>query len=76
MKFITINLMVNDVFNTRRFGTSFESDFLIQDISRRREIRFVRLSASIRFGEMDVSLFKRKRSNRGDNQGGGMDMEY
>ena len=76
MKFITINLMVNDVFNTRRFGTSFESDFLIQDISRRREIRFVRLSVSMRFGEMDVSLFKRKRSNRGDNQGGGMDMEY
>jgi len=36
----------------------------------------VRLSVSIRFGEMDVSLFKRKRSNRGDNQGGGMDMEY
>jgi hypothetical protein len=76
MKFITVNLMVNDIFNTRRFGTFFESEFLLQDISRRREIRFVRLTVSIRFGEMDVSLFKRKRSNRGDGQGGGMDIEY
>jgi len=77
MKTLSFNLVVNDVFNTRRFGTYYESNIMEQNISRRRETRFVRLSVTWRFGEMDASLF-RKRSNqkRGDSNGGGMDMEY
>jgi hypothetical protein len=75
MKFLNISLIVNDVFNTRRFGTNFESEFIRQDISRRREVRFVRLTVSLRFGEMDASLFRRK-NNRRMEGGGGMDVEY
>jgi hypothetical protein len=77
MKKLSFNLVVNDVFNTRRFGTFYESNVMEQNISRRRETRFVRLSVTWRFGEMEASLF-RKRSNqrRGDSNGGGMDMEY
>lgn len=75
MKFMNINLIVNDVFNTRRFGTFFESASLNQEVSRRREVRFIRLSVTIRFGEMDASIF-RKRSQRRGEGGGGMDIEY
>lgn len=71
-----ITLSVNDVFNTRRFGTYYESDYMIQDVSRRREVRFIRLTVSYRFGEMDASLFKRKQQRRGGDEGGGMEMEF
>ncbi|MFN3444296.1 MAG: hypothetical protein ACK44D_01030, partial [Bacteroidia bacterium] len=77
MKTLSFNLVVNDVFNTRRFGTFYESNVMEQNISRRRETRFVRLSVTWRFGEMDASLFrKRNNQKRGDGNGGGMDMEY
>lgn len=75
-KILTFNLVVNDVFNTRRFGTFYESTVMNQDISRRRETRFVRLSITWRFGEMDASLFRKRNTRRGDGGGGGMDMEY
>ncbi len=74
-KHINITLSVNDVFNTRRFGSYFESDYLIQDMSRRRDVRFVRLTVSWRFGETDTSLFKR-RQKRDSGEQGGMDMEF
>lgn len=77
MKTLSFNLVVNDIFNTRRFGTFYESNVMEQNISRRRETRFVRLSVTWRFGEMDASLFrKRNNQKRGDGNGGGMDMEY
>ncbi len=73
-KLLSFNLVLNDVFNTRRFGTNFQSAFVEQDISRRRETRFLRLSVTWRFGEMDASLFKRRTQRRGE--GGGMDVEF
>lgn len=76
MKMLSINLVVNDVFNTRRFGTYFESSTLEQSISRRRETRFVRLSITWRFGEMDASLFRKRNQKRGESGGSNMDMEY
>lgn len=75
IKTLSFNLVVNDVFNTRRFGSTFESATFEQETSRRRETRFVRLSVTWRFGEMDASLFKRKAQRRGGD-GGGMEMDY
>jgi hypothetical protein len=40
--------------------THSESDFFIQDSTRKREQLFFRLTFSYRFGKFDVSLFKRK----------------
>lgn len=74
-KTLSLNLTLNDVFNTRRFGTYYETDAFIQDMSRRRETRFLRLSVTWRFGEMDASLFRKKKTTR-DNQGGNMEMDY
>ena len=73
-KMLSFNLVLNDVFNTRRFGNTFETAFIEQDISRRRETRFLRLSVTWRFGEMDASLFRKRSQRRGE--GGGMDMEF
>ncbi len=76
VKTLSLNLIVNDVFNTKRFGTYYASDAIIQNMSRRRDTRFVRLSVTWRFGEMDTSIFKKRSQKRGDSNGGGMDMDY
>ena len=69
IKTLSVNLTLNDVFNTRRFGTYYSSDAFTQDLMRRRETRFLRLSISWRFGEMDASIFRKRKTNR-DSQGG------
>jgi iron complex outermembrane receptor protein len=68
------NLSVIDVFNTRRFGNFFDTPFFTQEFMRRRDTRFVRLTANYRFGEFDVSLLRRMRRPSGG--GGGMDMDF
>jgi outer membrane receptor protein involved in Fe transport len=66
----TLNLTLSDAFNTRRMGAHYETPYYIQDLSRRRETRYLRFSVSYMFGKMDASIFKRK-PPRGqtDNQG-------
>lgn len=70
----SFNLSVIDIFNTRRFGAFYETAFFNQEFSRRRDTRFVRLTASYRFGEFDISLLKRLRRSGGS--GGMMDMDF
>jgi len=72
----SFTVSVQDVFNTRRFGQFFSTPTFIQDFSRRRDTRFVRVTASYRFGEMDVSLLKRFRKGGPPSGGGGMDMDF
>ena len=59
-KILVFNFTINDIFNTRRFGTIYSSDYFIQDLTRRRDTRFFRIGVTFRFGEMDASIFKRK----------------
>jgi hypothetical protein len=67
------NLTVSDVFNTKRMGTNIETDFYSQELSRRRETRYVRFSVTYLFGKFDSSIFKR-RGQKGNNQNmGGAD---
>jgi hypothetical protein len=63
-----INATVSDVFNTRRMGTHYETPYYIQDLSRRRENRYFRISVSYMFGKMDASIFKRPKQSRGSEQ--------
>jgi hypothetical protein len=66
----TVTLLLSDAFNTKRTGTHYETPFYIQDLSRRRETRFVRLTVAYLFGKMDASIFKRKQQrNQNDAQG-------
>jgi hypothetical protein len=66
-----LNASLNDAFNTRRMGTHFVTPFYIQDLSRRREMRYVRFTVTYIFGKMDASIFKRAKQmrNSNDNQG-------
>jgi outer membrane receptor protein involved in Fe transport len=66
-----INATLSDAFNTRRMGAHYETPYYIQDLSRRRESRFVKLSVTHLFGKMDASIFKRGKQMKGMEQGGG-----
>jgi outer membrane receptor protein involved in Fe transport len=61
------NLLLSDAFNTKRQGTIYDTPYYYQDMSRRRESRYVRFSVTYLFGKMDVSIFKRaKQQKSGD----------
>jgi len=59
------NATLSDVFNSRRMGTHFETPYYNQDLSRRRESRYVRFTVTYLFGKMDASIFKRGKQMKG-----------
>ena len=59
-KAASLTLQMNDVFRTKLFATHSESQFFVQDNSRRRDPQVLRLNFNYRFGKFDVSLFKKK----------------
>ncbi|MDF2447559.1 MAG: hypothetical protein K0R26_63 [Bacteroidota bacterium] len=59
------NATLSDVFNSRRMGTHYETPYYIQDLSRRRESRYVRLTVTYLFGKMDASIFKKGKQMKG-----------
>ncbi|HUQ96286.1 MAG TPA: outer membrane beta-barrel protein [Chitinophagaceae bacterium] len=56
----SVTFSVNDIFRTRRFEQYSESAFYIQNNYRMGDAPMLRLNFSFRFGQMDMSLFKRK----------------
>jgi hypothetical protein len=71
----TAVLLLSDVLNSRRFGNTIQSETLFQEFIRRREVRFLRLTLSYRFGNAEASLFQRIRRS-GSGGGSGMDMGF
>lgn len=69
----TITFNVNDVFNTRRFGSITDTESFYQDSYRRWNVRTVRLTLSYRFGRQDLDLFNKRKGNErgGDDVGEG-----
>ncbi len=59
-KAASLTLSMNDIFRTKLYATHSESQYFVQDNSRRRDPQILRLSFNYRFGKMDVSLFKKK----------------
>jgi iron complex outermembrane recepter protein len=59
------NATLSDVFNTRTMGTHYETPYYTQDLARRRESRYVRLTVTYLFGKMDASIFKRGKQMKG-----------
>ncbi len=59
---------VNDIFRTRRFDQYSESVFYIQNNHRLSDVPMMRLTFAFRFGQMDMSLFKRK-NTKGETEG-------
>jgi hypothetical protein len=64
---LILNLTLSDVFNTKRFGSDVTTDYISQEILRRREGRFLRFSVTYLFGKFDTSILKR--FSRGNKQG-------
>ncbi|MCX6351473.1 MAG: outer membrane beta-barrel family protein [Bacteroidetes bacterium] len=69
----SVNLSVNDVFNTRRMWVQYDTEAYQQEISRRRESRYIKFGFNYRFGKMDASFMKKRSSkqNQMQNNGGG-----
>lgn len=64
------NLTLSDAFNTKQFGYYITTDNYYQDLSRRRETRYLRFSLTYLFGKFDTSLFKKMgRAKGGTNMG-------
>ncbi len=61
---LTFGLSLNDVFNSKRRGSHYDTPDYIQDLSRRRESRFLKFNVTWMFGKMDASVFKRKNQNK------------
>jgi outer membrane receptor protein involved in Fe transport len=64
----TFTFAVNDIFNTRRWGTIYDTDQFYQDSYRRQNVRNFRLSFSYKFGDADFSLSRRDRGNDDDDE--------
>ncbi|HXB40195.1 MAG TPA: outer membrane beta-barrel protein [Bacteroidia bacterium] len=60
------NLLLSDCFNSKRMGTNYVTPYYTQEMSRRRESRYIRLSVTYLFGKMDVSIFKKAKQQKGD----------
>ena len=71
---LTFTLLVSDVFNSKRMGTNYSTTDYIQQLSRRRETRYVKLTVMYTFGKMDSNLFKKQKQQKkegGDDQDSG-----
>ncbi len=62
----TITFGINDVFNTRRWGTIYDTETFYQDAYRRWSVRSIRVTFSYRFGKADFSLLNRNHRGGGD----------
>jgi outer membrane receptor protein involved in Fe transport len=62
----TLTFSINDVFNSNRFGTIFDTENFYQDSYRRWNVRSFRLTFTYKFGSANFSLFKREGNNRSD----------
>ena len=57
--FITLTLSVSDIFDTKGFGSSLLTDEYSQQVWGRREGRYIKFTAMIRFGKADASFRKK-----------------
>jgi outer membrane receptor for ferrienterochelin and colicin len=73
-KIASLTFNVSDIFDTRNQRFIYTTPLFISDISRRRETRFFRLTAQIRFGKIDANMFKsRKQAPKGRSEQQDMD---
>ncbi|PZR26168.1 MAG: hypothetical protein DI535_15100 [Citrobacter freundii] len=57
----TITFSINDVFNTNRWGTVYDTENFYQESYRRWSVRSFRLTLSYKFGKSDFSFTNKKR---------------
>ena len=75
-KRLTVSATMSDLFNSKRFGTLYITDQLTQETIRRWETRYFRVNVTWKFGEPDVSIFRRRNNSRREPGSGGTEMEF
>lgn len=63
----TISFNINDIFNTQRFGSIFDTEAFYQDSYRRRNVRSFRINFTYKFGKDDFKISRREERNSNDN---------
>ncbi|HUC80788.1 MAG TPA: outer membrane beta-barrel family protein [Flavisolibacter sp.] len=63
----TVSFNINDIFNTQRFGSIFDTDAFYQDSYRRRNVRSFRINFTYKFGKDDFKISRREERNNNDN---------
>ncbi|MEO6546369.1 MAG: outer membrane beta-barrel family protein [Ferruginibacter sp.] len=56
----SLTFAVNDLFNSRRWGTIYDTEQFYQNAYRRWNVRSFRITFSYKFGDANYSLFKRR----------------
>lgn len=62
----TITFSINDLFNTRRWGTIYDTETFYQESYRRWNVRSFRLTFSYKFGKADFSFSKKRNVQESD----------
>ncbi len=62
-KAAAISFSINDIFNSRKFGTVYDTENFYQDSYERWSVRTFRVTFSYKFGDTDFDLFKKKNNN-------------
>jgi iron complex outermembrane receptor protein len=70
-KFLVFTLSLSDIFDTKSRGSHLVTDMYTQDMLMRRETRYLKFTAMLRFGKADASLFKRKSGQQQQTDDGG-----
>lgn len=63
-----ITFGVNDIFNTRRWGTIYDTDQFYQDSYRRNNVRNFRLSFTYKFGDPNFSFTKKNNKSNDESE--------
>ncbi|MBP6335520.1 MAG: TonB-dependent receptor [Bacteroidia bacterium] len=69
----SLTFNITDIFNTRSFRISSYGDYFESSSVRTRESRVATLTLNYRFGKQDSGVQQKKKSQRGPQQGEGMD---
>lgn len=64
-----VTFAVNDVLNSKRWGTIYDTETFYQDSYRRWNVRSFRLTVSYKFGKADFSLLNRNRNKGSEEEG-------
>jgi hypothetical protein len=74
-KAAAISFSIDDILNSRKFGTIYDTEDFYQDSYRRWSVRTFRVTFTYRFGDTDFDLFKKKNNNNNipEQQGQGGD---
>jgi outer membrane cobalamin receptor len=66
-KAAAISFSINDIFNSRKFGTIYDTEDFYQDSYRRWSVRTFRVTFTYKFGDTDFDLFKKRNNNNNTN---------